>query len=112
MSVYTGKFNYSPYASNENIFVVLLDGWVERGRVQVFSTFTRDAAGVDKRPFDLTTAYVLKANDANANSFTIRDLDQKVYYWFDGARAGDTLTLNLHNPSQLVSSGIVVKKLN
>ena len=109
--VYTGKFNYAPYASNENIFVVLLDGWVERGGVLVFSTFTKDAAGVDKRPFDLTTTYVLRASDSDAKKFTIRDLDNKAYYWFDASRGTDTITLNLHNPNQLVAQNIELTKL-
>ena len=80
MSVYTGKFNNAPYASNENIFVVLLDGWVERSRVLVFTTFTKDAYGNDKRAFDLTTQYVLGASDANFKKFSIRDLDKKTFY--------------------------------
>ena len=75
MSVYTGKFNYARYASNENIFIALLDGWVERGRVHIFTTFTKNAAGVEKCPFAVTQ-YVLRASDAaDVKKFTIRDID-------------------------------------
>ncbi|EDR10805.1 uncharacterized protein LACBIDRAFT_324709 [Laccaria bicolor S238N-H82] len=109
--VFTGKFNYSPYASNENIFVVLLDGWVERGGVLVFSTFTKDASGVDKRPFDLTTKYVLKASDSDVKKFIIRDLDNKAYYWFDASRGTDTITLNLRHADQLVAQDIKLTQL-
>lgn len=112
MSVYTGKFNYAPYATNENMFVVLRDGWVERGQVFVFSTFTKDAAGVDKRPFDLTSQYVLQSQDANAKNFTIRDLDKKAYYWFQCTRNEDnTITLNLSSPNSLDKSTIKLTRL-
>ena len=112
MSVFTGKFDFSPYASNENMFVVLKDGWVERGQVFVFSTFTKDASGVDKRPFDLTTAYVLQAEDASAKTFTIRDLNKKAFYWFHGTRNEDgTITLELHSPNSFDKSTIKLTKL-
>ncbi|KDR82023.1 hypothetical protein GALMADRAFT_152815 [Galerina marginata CBS 339.88] len=112
MSVYTGKFNYAPYASNENIFVVFVDGWVERGRVYVFSTFTKDAAGVDKRPFDLTTAFVLQGLTAGSKDFTIRDLDHKAYYWFTCVRNDEnSVTLGLNNPSSFNLASVQLTKL-
>ena len=102
MSVYVGKFNYAPYASNENMFVVFIEGWVERGRVLVFSTFTKDYWDVEKRAFDLTLAYVLQANDANVKTFKIRDLDEKAHYWFQGTRNDDsTITLTLQEGSTI-----------
>ena len=110
MSVYTGKFNYAPYASNENIFVVLLDGWVERSRVLVFSTFTKDGGGVEKRPFE-PTQYVLRASDADVKKFTIRDLDNQEYYWFDASRGTDVITLNLRNADELLVENIELTKL-
>ncbi|PPQ96219.1 hypothetical protein CVT26_005593 [Gymnopilus dilepis] len=104
-TVFTGKFNYSPYASNENFFLTFVDGWVERGQVLVFSTFTKDAAGVDKRPFDLTTKYVLIGQDQYLTKFTINDLDKKSYYFFNGTRNSDgTVTLTLvHGSSNLAT---------
>ncbi|KAF8886688.1 hypothetical protein CPB84DRAFT_1850037 [Gymnopilus junonius] len=111
-TVFTGKFNYSPYASNENFFLTFVDGWVERGQVLVFSTFTKDAAGVDKRPFDLTTKYVLVGQDQYLTKFTINDLDKKAYYFFNGTRNADgTVTLTLvHGSSNLAT--INLTKLN
>ena len=50
MSVYTGKFNFRSITVNENIFVVLLDGWIERGHILVFTTFTKDSFGVERCP--------------------------------------------------------------
>ncbi|KAK6977149.1 hypothetical protein R3P38DRAFT_2582129 [Favolaschia claudopus] len=96
MSLYVGKLNYSPYASNENFLLDLPDGWITHGRAHVFSTFTQDAGGVNQRPFDLTTAYVLRAVNDDATSFVIRDLDNRKFYWFAGTREGDKVTLNMH----------------
>ena len=104
MPVYTGKFNYSPYASNENIIVDLPDGWVTHGRVRVWSTWTKDASGGQKSlAFGPALAvYVLRDVSDNATTFTIRDLDNKNYYWFTGTRQGDSITLSLVNTKDVV----------
>ena len=104
-----GKFDWVPFASNENMFIVFMDGWVERGRVFVLSTFTKDAAGVEKRRF--ATEYVLQAN-ATAKDFTIRDLDQKAFYWFNCTRNDENnITLNLKNPVAADTCTIQLTKL-
>ncbi|EDR10804.1 uncharacterized protein LACBIDRAFT_293300 [Laccaria bicolor S238N-H82] len=112
MLVYTGKFNTESYAINENIFVVLLEDWVERGGVLVFSTFTKDDAGVEKRPFDLTTQYVLRSSDSDVKAFAIRDLNNEAFYWFNATRGTDTITLNLNHGDRLITEGIELTKLN
>ncbi|KAK7030147.1 hypothetical protein R3P38DRAFT_3514317 [Favolaschia claudopus] len=113
MSVYFGKFNYPPFASNENFFLDLPDGWITHGRAHVFTTLNKDGGGVSQRPFDLTTAYVLRAVNDNATSFTIRDLDDKVYYWFDGTREGDKVTLSLYSMNDsTVLSTVTLQKVN
>jgi hypothetical protein len=111
MSVYTGKLNWEPQISNENVFVVLLDGWVERGRVLVFTTFTKDTRGVERRPFDLTTQYVLRASDTDVKKFTIRDLDNQAYYWFHAFRGTNVITLHLYTANQLLAQNIELTKL-
>jgi hypothetical protein len=97
MPVYTGKFNYSPYASNENIIVDFPDGWVTHGRARVWSTWTKDASGVEKSLAfgPALTSYVLRNVSDGATTFMIRDLDDKNYYWFTGTRKDDTITLLL-----------------
>ncbi|KDR82291.1 hypothetical protein GALMADRAFT_152979 [Galerina marginata CBS 339.88] len=94
MSVYTGKLNYAPYATNENVFFILPYGWVERGQAYVFSTTTKDGAGVEK-------------------DFTIRDLDHKDYYWYSGVRKDENhVTLSLKNTNLVNLSSIELTKLN
>ncbi|KAK7030120.1 hypothetical protein R3P38DRAFT_3189074 [Favolaschia claudopus] len=111
MSVYTGKFNYSPYASNENFFLDIPDGWTTHGRAHVFTTLTKDAEGVDKQPF-FSTAYVLRSVNDDATSFTVRDLDNKDYYWFTGTRAGDQVTLSLYHEDDVALSTVPLEKVN
>ena len=113
MSVYTGKFDLTPFAKNENMFVVFMNDWTERSRVLVFSTFTKDAGGIEKRPFDLTTAYVLQAQDFNSKNFTIRDLDKKAFYWFECVRNDESsITLKLADPNSFNLSTIQLTKLH
>ena len=98
-SIYVGKFNYSPYASNENIIVNIPDGWVKGARVRVWSTWTKDAGGGEKSlAFGPELgAYVFES--VEGDTFTIRDFHKKNYYWFTGVRfrREDSINLSLLN---------------
>jgi len=114
MPVYTGKLNYSTYASNENIIVDLPDGWVTHGRARVWSTWTKDAGGVEKSLAfgPALTAYVLRDVNDDATKFVIRDLDNKNYYWFTGTRNGDSIILSLLNAKGDICQSNIALKLH
>lgn len=84
---YKGKLNYSPYASNENIYFVFYDGVTPRQFAGVFSTWTKNDAGEAKAPFAYPHLLIIKQDD----KYTVGAKDD--YYTFNvtfasGLKAG------------------------
>ncbi|KAJ7206247.1 hypothetical protein GGX14DRAFT_367400, partial [Mycena pura] len=78
-----------PYALNENMFVDLPDNWGCSRTGARWSTFTKDASGVEKRPCNLTTAL------SSIPSTTMQDLDSRLHYYFTSTSQGDQIPLDL-----------------
>src|SRR5882762_4311488 len=73
---YRGKLNYSPYASNENIYFVFNEGVVPRKYAGVYSTWTKDDAGEAKAPFAYPRLLILQ----QGNDYVVGSPDD--YYNF------------------------------
>lgn len=113
MPIYTGKFTYKKTATadNENIIVDLPDGWVTHGRAHIWSTWTKDARGVGN-VLAFGGDYCLRDVNDGATAFTLRDLDNKNFYWFTGTRNGNLITLSMLNEKNAVCQSNIVLKLH
>lgn len=60
---FSGKLNYSHFAKDENFFIVFPQGFSEHAAVFVFSTFTKNAFGVEKAPLCDITGTLLVVSD-------------------------------------------------
>lgn len=98
--VYQGKFSYSKYSSNENIWAVFPDGQQYGAPIYILTTFATAESGVEKGPFN--GVYPFMEVNPGTRSFTSRvDRNSAVeeYYGFDGcwSEDGETLDLNMYN---------------
>ena len=108
---FTGKFNYSPYANNENIFVVLPNG-VEPGcKAYVFTTWTQNAAGVQKSPYAQVKNVI--SYPPGYAYFYIGTHDTAAYYWWRATvqDGGNKIKLEMYSPREVgpVATTIVEK---
>lgn len=96
---YKGKLNYSPYATNENIYFVFYDGVTPRKSAGVFGTWTwtddPSASEKNKVPFVYPQLLIIKEDE----EYTIGSKDD--YYNFRVSFAEDlaTGTVKLFNTS-------------
>ncbi|KAK7444036.1 hypothetical protein VKT23_015433 [Stygiomarasmius scandens] len=98
-AVYMGKFNMDKYASNENFFLVLPEGLKEGGTCYMFTAFTQDASGTQKRP--LTNVLATISLDRPRSEFIVRSNGTGEWYWFIGrpTEKGGKIVLKMFDPN-------------
>ncbi|KAF8156085.1 hypothetical protein B0H34DRAFT_520723 [Crassisporium funariophilum] len=101
-SIFVGKLNYTPYASNENFFVVFPDGLSDTGRAYVLLTWTKNGSGIEKyrsvssfHPARQSLGLSLLGD----NGFQMKD-PEDAWYWYKGVVKGrDSIQIDMYEPS-------------
>ncbi|KAJ3505652.1 hypothetical protein NLJ89_g7309 [Agrocybe chaxingu] len=101
--IFTGKFSWSYYLSDEMIIAVLPNGSVVKDGDQIclYFQWTKDASGVYKSNNSVVNKLYSVANLSDGQS-TMQFLSNDQYYTWGGTLSadGDTLTLEMQDPSK------------
>lgn len=89
--VYKGKFSYKDNAKDENIYVSLAAGLVDKGPAHIFSTWTKSYRGYVKAP--LVSIGHIAFDETDTDSFIVFD----GYYTWKGKvlGGGDKIVLGI-----------------
>ncbi|RAK71728.1 uncharacterized protein BO72DRAFT_391242 [Aspergillus fijiensis CBS 313.89] len=99
MLIYSGKFSYSPYATNELFSVVFRDNVQTGDRVAVILQWSKDAGGqVKSNSNHHGTVSKVSTNGSGEKEIEIfQNEKDSTYYWYKGKVSGETMTLSMWN---------------